>query len=65
MTTFADRSIAQRAFAGWAMAYHPQDPQQLQEFAALISPAELVVEPPNLSAADRQLLHLLRAYVLP
>lgn len=64
VTTFADKEIAHRAFAGWAMAYHPQDPQQFQRFAGLISPAELLLEQPNLTQADQHLLQLLRSFVL-
>lgn len=65
VTTFADKEIQQRAFAGWAMAYHPQDPQQFKEFAGLVSPTELLLEQPNLTQADSQLLQLLRSFVLP
>lgn len=65
VTTFADKPIAQRAFDGWAMAYHPQDPQQFQRFAGLVSPADLWVERPNLTQADQQLLQLLRSFVSP
>lgn len=65
VTTYADKTIAQRAFAGWAMAYHPQDPQQLQQFAGLISPAELLLDKPGLTQVDQHLLQLLRSFVLP
>lgn len=65
VTLYADKEIAHRAFEDWAMAYHPQDPQQFQQFAGLVSPAELRVEQPNLTQADQQLLHLLRSFVLP
>lgn len=65
VTTFADKQIGQRAFEGWAMAYHPQDPQQLQQFAGLVSPTDVWVERPNLTLADQQLLQLLRSFVSP
>ncbi|MGI4832592.1 MAG: BLUF domain-containing protein [Janthinobacterium lividum] len=65
VTLYADKEITHRAFEGWAMAYHPQDPQQFQHFAGLISPAELRVEQTHLLQADQQLLQLLRSFVLP
>jgi hypothetical protein len=65
VTTFADKQIAHRAFKDWAMAYHPQDPQQFQQFAGLVSLADLWVERPNLTQADQQLLQLLRSFVSP
>lgn len=65
VTTYADKAIPQRAFTDWSMAFQALPPQQLLEFAGYISPAEVQLERPNLSEADRLLLQLLRSFMLP
>lgn len=65
VTTYADEAIAARTFSDWQMAYHPLQPQQFLEFAGYVAPYELLLEHPDLSVADTQLLQLLRTFLLP
>lgn len=64
-TTFADKDIEQRAFEGWAMAFHPVDSAQFREVIGYLNPTELRINQPNLRLADAQLVDLLRSFVLP
>lgn len=65
VTTFADKSITERAFPDWNMAFHALEPGQLQELTGYVAPDRLRVERPGLGLADTQLLQLLRSFVLP
>lgn len=62
--TYADKAIAQRAFADWHMAFQVLPPQQFLQVAGYLLPAEVQFDRPALSSADQQLLHVLRAFLL-
>jgi hypothetical protein len=65
LTVFADKTIEQRAFADWHMAYQPLDPQTLLDTLGYVAPGQLQLARPDLSQVDTQLVQLLRSFVLP
>lgn len=65
VTTFADKDITERAFPDWSMAFNALTPQQFLESIGYQSPDQLHLELPNQAVADKQLLQLLRSFVLP
>lgn len=65
VTTYADKSIAGRAFTDWSMAFQPMPPRLVLDFAGYVSPVEVQLARPGLSDTDTQLLRLLRSFVLP
>lgn len=65
VTTFADKDIAERAFPEWSMAFNTLTPQQLLASVGYELPGQLRLERPHLAVADKQLLQLLRSFVLP
>ena len=65
VTTFADKDITERAFPEWSMAFNTLTPQQLLEGIGYQSPDQLQLARPHLAVADKQLLQLLRSFVLP
>ncbi|RZK54618.1 MAG: BLUF domain-containing protein, partial [Hymenobacter sp.] len=65
VTTFADKDIAERAFPEWSMAFNTLTPRQLLESVGYTSPDQLRLERPSMALADKQLLQLLRSFVLP
>jgi hypothetical protein len=64
VTTYADKEIDQRAFAGWGMAYQPLTPEQFSAVLGYVQPDNVVLDVARLHRADAQLLELLRSFVL-
>jgi hypothetical protein len=65
VTTFADKTIAQRAFGEWAMAFHHASPQQLAQVSGYLAPDQVQVDAKRLALADIHLIDLLRSFTLP
>jgi hypothetical protein len=65
VTTFADKTIAQRAFGEWAMAFHHASPQQLAQVSGYLTPDQVQVDAKRLALADIHLIDLLRSFTLP
>jgi hypothetical protein len=61
---FADKPIAQRSFADWSMAFRPVSTEQFTKLAGYMSPEELNLQAPGLSATDDMLLQMMKAFVL-
>lgn len=61
---FADKPIAQRSFAEWSMAFRPLSPEQFAELAGYLTPEQLNLQAPGLSATDGMLLQMMKAFVL-
>jgi hypothetical protein len=62
---YADKPIAQRTFAQWAMAFQPSCPQQAAEMAGYLGSTDVAVNVSSLSATDKSLFDLLRSFTLP
>jgi len=65
VTTYADKTIAQRAFADWAMAFHRPTPQQFTDLIGYLEPAHVQLDAARLSLMDMHLLDLLRSFTQP
>lgn len=65
IVAFADKAIEARAFPEWHMAYRPLAPEPIIEPFGYVTPDNMQLEREGLSLADRQLLILLRSFVLP
>jgi hypothetical protein len=65
VTAYADKPIAQRAFAEWEMAFQATTPEQFEHLAGYLRPAEVNVDASRLSLMDMHLLDLLRAFTQP
>lgn len=63
VTTHADRPIGRRVFTDWQMAFQMIPPQQFLRLAGHLMPDEADPSQPELSAADHELLQLLRAFL--
>ncbi|RZK32349.1 MAG: BLUF domain-containing protein [Hymenobacter sp.] len=61
---FADKPIAQRSFADWSMAFRPLSPEQFTQLAGYLTPEELNLQAPGLSATDDMLLQMMKSFVL-
>lgn len=61
---FADKPIAQRSFAEWSMAFRPLSPEQFAELAGYLTPEQLNLQAPGLSATDGMLLQMMKTFVL-
>jgi hypothetical protein len=61
---FADKPIAQRSFADWSMAYRPVSVEQFTQLAGYVTPEELSLQAPSLSATDEMLLQMMKSFVL-
>ena len=61
---FADKPIAQRSFADWSMAFRPLSPEQFAELAGYLTPEQLNLQAPGLSATDGMLLQMMKTFVL-
>jgi len=62
---YADKPVAQRAFAEWAMAFQPNSPQQATELAGYLGPTNVDLNLASLSPPDRAVFDLLRSFTLP
>jgi hypothetical protein len=62
---YADKPIARRAFAEWAMAFEPSSPQQATELAGYLGPTDVNLHITALSPTDRAVFDLLRSFTLP
>jgi hypothetical protein len=62
VTAYADKAIAQRAFTGWAMAFQATTPEQFEELAGYLEPADVTLDASRLSLVDMHLLDLLRSF---
>jgi hypothetical protein len=62
---YANKPIAQRTFAEWAMAFQPISPQQSAELAGYLGPTNVAIDTSGLSLIDAKLFDLLRSYALP
>lgn len=65
IAAFADKAIVARAFPEWHMGYRALAPESLIAPVGYVAPGALQLEREGLSLADRQLLVLLRSFVLP
>jgi uncharacterized protein YaaQ len=63
--TYADKPIAQRAFAEWAMAFQPSNLQQAAELAGYLGPTDVAINIAGLPPVDTYLFDLLRSFTLP
>jgi hypothetical protein len=63
--TFANKPVAQRAFAEWTMAFPSITSQQLENVVGLLGPTNVPMNTAGLAHADMQLFDILRAFVLP
>ncbi len=61
---FADKPIAQRSFTGWSMAFRPVSTEQFAQLAGYLTPEELNLQAPGLSATDDMLLQMMKSFVL-
>jgi hypothetical protein len=61
---FADKPIAQRSFADWSMAFRPLSAEQFAELAGYLTPEQLNLQAPGLSATDGMLLQMMKTFVL-
>lgn len=61
---FADKPIAQRSFADWSMAFRPVSAAQVAQLAGYLTPEELNLQAPGLSATDDMLLQMMKSFVL-
>lgn len=61
---FADKPIAQRSFAEWSMAFRPVSAEQFAQLAGYLTPEELNLQAPGLSATDDMLLQMMKSFVL-
>ncbi|TVT39606.1 BLUF domain-containing protein [Hymenobacter setariae] len=61
---FADKPIAQRSFADWSMAFRPVSTEQFAQLAGYLTPEELNLQAPGLSATDDMLLQMMKSFVL-
>lgn len=61
---FADKPIVQRSFADWSMAFRPLSPEQFAELAGYLTPEQLNLQAPGLSATDGMLLQMMKTFVL-
>jgi hypothetical protein len=62
---YADKPIAQRTFAQWAMAFAPSSPPQGAALAGYLGPTDVAVAVEGLSPVDKSLFDLLRSFTLP
>ncbi len=62
---YADKSIVERSFGEWAMAFQPSSPWQAMELAGYLGPTDVAVEVASLSSSDKKLFDLLRSFTLP
>lgn len=62
---YADKPIAQRAFAEWAMAFQPGSPQQVAELPGYLGTTDVPVDMAGLPLIDEKLVDLLRSFTLP
>lgn len=65
VAAYADKKIARRAFAEWAMAFQATTPQQFEEVVGYLMPTKVVVDAAHLPLADIHLIDLLRSFTLP
>jgi len=65
VTAYADKAVAQRAFAEWSMAYEAATPQQFEELAGYLRPANVAFDAARLPLIDIHLLDLLRSFTMP
>jgi hypothetical protein len=65
VTAYADKPIAQRAFAEWAMAFQATTPERFEHLAGYLRPADVHVDASRLSLVDLHLLDVLRSFVTP
>jgi uncharacterized protein YaaQ len=65
VTAYADKPIAQRAFAEWAMAFQAATPEQFEQVAGYLRPTDMRVDATRLSLVDLHLLDLLRSFTQP
>ncbi|TVT43747.1 BLUF domain-containing protein [Hymenobacter setariae] len=61
---FADKPIAQRSFADWSMAFRPVSAAEFAELAGYVTPEQLDLRAPGLSATDGMLLQMMKTFVL-
>lgn len=60
----ADKQIAQRSFSEWSMAFQTVSPEQFSQLSGYMTPEQLNLEMPSLSAADTLLLQMMKTFVL-
>jgi hypothetical protein len=65
ITAYADKPIAHRAFAEWAMAFQAATPQQFEEMAGYLVPSEVTIDISRLPMTDVHLIDILRSFTLP
>jgi len=65
VSAYADKAIEQRAFEGWAMAFHEATPAQVAHLLGYVAPGDWTPDPTRLRQADAQLLELLRSFISP
>jgi hypothetical protein len=61
---FADKPIAQRSFTDWSMAFRPVSAEQFQTLQGYVTPEQLDLSVPGLSATDDLLLQMMKTFVL-
>lgn len=61
---FADKPILQRSFADWSMAFRPISAEQFRELRGYLTPEQLNLRGPHLSATDDMLLQMMKSFVL-
>ena len=63
--TYANKPVAQRAFAKWAMAFEPTSPQRFERLVGYLGATTTPVDTTGLSYTDLHLYDLLRSFVEP
>lgn len=62
---YADKPIAERTFAEWAMAFQPCSTQQDAKMAGYLGPTNIAIEIDSLPPVGKSLFDVLRSFTLP
>jgi hypothetical protein len=65
LITYADKPVAERTFAKWAMAFEPASPERFERLVGYLGATTEAVDTAGLSYTDQHLYDLLRSFVEP